>query len=213
MCFSNFLTAVALAAGLNPPPLPVPHTLPAPNLPLRWAEAFGQRLYYAAIGYQGPRSESVAMLDAMFTGKMGMHQGWFHPGQSRLGWKWLAERMDADRNGQITRAEFRGPAAFFDRLDRDQDGVLTAADFDWFSKPAKEKPAGEKKEAKEGGRPSLEILLAGLASGEIGSPYEGPRVGQRAPLFTLPTHDGKRTVALADYLGAKPVVLIFGSFT
>jgi peroxiredoxin len=47
----------------------------------------------------------------------------------------------------------------------------------------------------------------------MGSWYEGPRVGQRAPLFNLPTQDGKRTVALADLLGDKPVVLIFGSFT
>jgi hypothetical protein len=215
---SSILAAVALVACLNPPPLPAPKDLPAPNLPGRWAEAFSLHLYYKATGYQGQRPERVEMLDALFAGKLGMGQGWYHPSQSRFDWKWLAGRLDADRDGQIARAEFRGPAGFFDRLDRDQDGVLTAADFDWWSKkaldkPGKEKPAKEKKASKGSGGPSLEVLLTGLATGEIGSPYEGPRVGQPAPLFTLPTHDGTRRIALADHLGAKPVVLIFGSFT
>ena len=41
-------------------------------------------------------------------------------------------------------------------------------------------------------------------------------VGQKAPDFTLPTHDGKNTVTLSKLVGtkqSKPVVLIFGSFT
>jgi peroxiredoxin len=41
----------------------------------------------------------------------------------------------------------------------------------------------------------------------------GPRIGQRAPDFVLRTHDGKQRIALTDYLGKKPVVLVFGSFT
>jgi hypothetical protein len=57
--------------------------------------------------------------------------GWFHPGQSRYGWDWLAARYDIDHDGTITREEFKGPAELFDRLDRDGDGVLTAEDFDW----------------------------------------------------------------------------------
>jgi len=59
--------------------------------------------------------------------------GWFHEGQSRYGWDWLAERYDADHDGSITREEFKGPAELFDRLDRDGDGVLTAEDFNWSS--------------------------------------------------------------------------------
>jgi hypothetical protein len=61
----------------------------------------------------------------------GSGQGWFHPGQSRYGWAWLAARYDAKDKGRITRQEFRGPADWFDRLDRNRDGVLTASDFDW----------------------------------------------------------------------------------
>jgi hypothetical protein len=57
--------------------------------------------------------------------------GWFHPGQSRYGWDWLAARFDANHDGVITREEFRGPAEFFDRIDRDHDGRLTPKDFDW----------------------------------------------------------------------------------
>ncbi len=67
----------------------------------------------------------------------GSGSGWFHPGQSRYGWKWLADRYDIDHNGKISRQEFQGPAEFFERLDRDHNGVLTAADFDW-SDPAPE---------------------------------------------------------------------------
>lgn len=40
-----------------------------------------------------------------------------------------------------------------------------------------------------------------------------PKVGQRAPEFSLLTGDGKRTIRLADYRGKKPVVLLFGSLT
>lgn len=59
--------------------------------------------------------------------------GWFHAGQSRYGWEWLANRFGKDQDGTITREEFKGPAELFDRLDRDGDGVLTAEDFDWSS--------------------------------------------------------------------------------
>jgi Ca2+-binding EF-hand superfamily protein len=62
--------------------------------------------------------------------------GWFHPGQSRYGWDWLAAQYDSDHDGKVTREEFKGPAELFDRLDRNGDGVLTAEDFDWSSDSA-----------------------------------------------------------------------------
>jgi len=81
--------------------------------------------------------EAGEMFLALATGsEMGPGEGWFHPGQSRYGWTWLAARYDKDRDGKITRAEFTGPADLFDRLDRDGDGVLTAADFDWSERSA-----------------------------------------------------------------------------
>jgi Ca2+-binding EF-hand superfamily protein len=82
-----------------------------------------------------PRApEIVEMLWALATGgDLEGGVGWFHPGQSRYGWDWLAARYDTDHDGTITREEFKGPAELFDRLDRNGDGVLTAEDFDWSS--------------------------------------------------------------------------------
>jgi EF-hand domain pair/AhpC/TSA family/EF hand len=67
-------------------------------------------------------------------GDLAPGQGWFHAGQSRYGWEWLAQHFDTNHDGKITKDEFKGPAELFDRLDRDHDGVLTAEDFDWSDK-------------------------------------------------------------------------------
>jgi hypothetical protein len=76
--------------------------------------------------------EALEMLVAILKGSgAGPGAGWFHPSQSKYGWKWLAKRMDTNRDGVITRKEFKGPSALFDQLDRDGDGRLTPADFDW----------------------------------------------------------------------------------
>src|SRR5262249_18281907 len=80
-----------------------------------------------------PRSkppEALQMLAAILKGDLGPDSGWFHPSQSRYDWKWLVRRMDANRDGVITREEFTGPATLFEMLDRDGDGRLTRADFD-----------------------------------------------------------------------------------
>ena len=50
-------------------------------------------------------------------------------------------------------------------------------------------------------------------NGELGLFEPGPQIGDDAPDFTLPTHDGQRIVALGELRDKKPVVLIFGSFT
>jgi hypothetical protein len=76
--------------------------------------------------------EILEMIWAIAGGsEMGPGEGWFHPGQSRYGWDWLADRYEVDKSGRITREKFRGPGELFDRLDRDRDGVLTVDDFDW----------------------------------------------------------------------------------
>lgn len=54
------------------------------------------------------------------------------------------------------------------------------------------------------------VAVAG-AVGYLGSNYgwsPATAVGRPAPPFVLPDHEG-RPVALADYLGRKPVVLVF----
>lgn len=208
--------------------------------------------------------EIVEMLWALAGGSsLGPGQGWFHAGQSRYNWQWLAGRCGAGKAGRITRGQFQGPAEWFDRLDRDHDGVLTAADFDWagqssmlqqnrptdvwfflmdrdsngrisraewdtfFRTAAKGKkyltpddlrqaltltPPSRTARAAPAG-PSPEVLLRGFLTGELGSFREGPAIDEKAPDFSLPTHDGKESYSLAQSRGKKPVVLIFGSFT
>jgi alkylhydroperoxidase family enzyme len=79
-----------------------------------------------------PTPEAAEMLIAILKGsQMGPGDGWFHPGQSRYGWKWLAEKHGVKPGEAIPRDKFVGPAALFDRLDRNKDGVLRADDFDW----------------------------------------------------------------------------------
>jgi hypothetical protein len=209
--------------------------------------------------------EAVEMLVSTWNGEdTGPGLGWFHPGQSRYDWKWLAARYDADHDGRITRAEFRGPTELFDRLDRDHDGVLTREDFDWseesafvrragmaqrwfrmmdrnsngrvsraeweqfFDKMAKDRDAITPDDLREAvfppmpapppgktppGEPSPLFMTFGILKGELGSPFEGPGLGQKGPDFTLPREDGKGEINLKDFRGQKPVVLIFGSFT
>ena len=82
------------------------------------------------------RVEIVEMLWALAHGQPpDAGKGWFHDGQSRYGWKWLADRYDANGDGEITAEEF--PLQSRDllaRLDRDEDGKIKADDFDWSTK-------------------------------------------------------------------------------
>jgi peroxiredoxin len=88
--------------------------------------------------FQGePTPEAAEMLIAIAKGsQMGPGDGWFHPGQSRYGWKWLAEKHGIKPGDAIPRDKFQGPAALFARLDRNKDGVLRADDFDWSDRNA-----------------------------------------------------------------------------
>src|SRR6185503_5212177 len=63
--------------------------------------------------------------------QLGPGEGWFHPGQTRYGWKWLAERHGADLFKTIPKDKFKGPETTFAVLDRTADGELGRDDFDW----------------------------------------------------------------------------------
>ncbi len=121
--------------------------------------------------------------------------------------RWFAG-MDGDSNGRVSRKEWE---AFFDRLARGKDH-LTADDLRLSLFPPMPPRVPAKGKGGPGGPPPG-LMLRCLLRGELGSPYEGPRPGQVAPDFTLPTHDGKGQVTLSQFRGKKPVVLVFGSFT
>ena len=53
----------------------------------------------------------------------------------RISFDRILEREDANKDGKITRDEFKGPPPLFGRLDRDQDGVLTRKDFEGVAQP------------------------------------------------------------------------------
>ena len=81
---------------------------------------------------EGPQPEAVEMLIAIARGSgMGPGEGWFHPGQSRYDWGWIALRHSALKTGTISSAAFQGTKEQFERLDRTRDGSLTEIDFDW----------------------------------------------------------------------------------
>jgi hypothetical protein len=150
----------------------------------------------------------------------------------------LFERLDRDRDGKITAADFdwtdrspylqqlRTSSGLLRALGADAGGKITPEDWEkTFRRLAKGKgfvtpedlrdlmyPPQEPMRGAPSGDPSALVLLKGLVDGDLGSPFEGPKVGQKAPDFRLKTHDGAREIGLSDLRG-KPVVLVFGSFT
>jgi AhpC/TSA family/EF hand len=115
----------------------------------------------------------------------------------------MLRTLGGDNGGKITREDWEKT---FERISQGK-GFITPEDLRgrMFPPPARG-PAGPP------GGPTPMILLQGLLDGDIGSPFEGPNVGSRAPDFRLKTYDGKGQIALSDLRG-KPVVLVFGSFT
>lgn len=114
---------------------------------------------------------------------------------------WTA-RIDTSSNGRISKQEWD---EFFERAAKGKNH-LTPDDL-------REALMQQRRSGPPPAGPAPDVMLAGLFNGELGSAFEGPELGARAPAFTLKTHDGKRTIRLADSRGKKPVVLIFGSFT
>jgi hypothetical protein len=112
-------------------------------------------------------------------------------------------RLDKNGNGKVTREELE---AFFQASDRDGQGFLSMADLQEAFAPPPASPAGSS-------GPSKATLVRGLFHQELGSLEPGPKLGDRAPDFTLKTHDRRDVVKFAEYRRDKPAVLIFGSFT
>ena len=226
-------------------------------------KAFGEML---ALDWRD-RPEWADMLIAMLRQQpINLGVGWFQPSTPKYDWKWAAEKLDANKDGLISKEELPKDAPYseliYSRLDRDGDGEVRAADFDFFSRqpPSTQqmlsrflsavvdtdsngritpeeiqnwiKGADKEKagfltvddlfddfnralaELNSGGEdfPGPDKMLGMFFRGELGMWSEGPKPGDEAPDFALPTHDGKQTITLSKSRG-KPVILIFGSFT
>ena len=110
-------------------------------------------------------------------------------GRSADVFKFLAEKYDADKDGEITSDEYDRSEENFTRFDTNKDGVLTAADWSGgrTGRPKRGKPRGSS---------------------------DAPSVGEQAPDFTLTEIlDETKEVKLSTFSGDKPVALIFGSCT
>ena len=115
----------------------------------------------------------------------------------------LFRRVDRKGTGAITREDWQ---QFFDFASQGKD-KLTAEDF------TATLLTGYGGGFRPGDGPDTAMLIRGLFAGEIGSMYEGPKVGQRAPLFQLRRAQAEGEIALSSLLREKPLVLVFGNFT
>jgi alkylhydroperoxidase family enzyme len=115
----------------------------------------------------------------------------------------IFRRLDAKGSGALTKEDWN---KFFDDATRGGE-KLTAEDFTGSLL------AGYSGSFARGDGPDVAMLVRGLFAGEIGSMFEGPKVGQRAPLFQLRKAQGEGTIELGSLIGEKPVVLVLGNFT
>lgn len=116
--------------------------------------------------------------------------------------QYMAVLFDTDSNGRITPEEL---AAFLKRADADKTGFITADDL--YIQLTRMFADGGGSDM-----PRPERMLPMFFKGEFGVLESGPALGEAAPDFTLPLHDGSGSVTLSKSRG-KPVILIFGSFT
>ncbi len=151
---------------------------------------------------------------------------------------WL-RRLDRNQDGRISASDLDWSDVnpwvqqsyvanrFFRRLNSRGDGQITAPEWQAFFDTARGPAASLSFEAfrdaligsgptgglRPGDIPSAEALLKGLANGELGSLQEGPRPGETAPDFSLPTLEGTGSLSLSSLVGNQPSVLVFGNYT
>ena len=135
--------------------------------------------------------------DILGGSQLGPNDGWFRrsTSQTRFDWQATQKRYDRDGDKVITRAEFSGRDADFDRVDRDHDRVVTEADFD-FSAHALAPSFGSmmfyKMDRDGNGKLTREEIdafftktdsggLDFLSLGDVQQAFDGPRAAPPAP--------------------------------
>lgn len=95
------------------------------------AAFFDSRLKGETASFEARRTES-SVTPVQENGKAGASA----PNQSRsrrgIPWEAVTARQDADKDGKISRGEFSGPKALFDRIDANKDGSLTREEHEAF---------------------------------------------------------------------------------
>ena len=124
----------------------------------------------------------------------------------------LFGRLDTDSNGRVTRDELD---EFFRYGDKEELEFLSPEDFRFAidDPPLKEHEDKPDANLASAGPSTPAAAFKMFLRGDLGWLTSGPQVGDAAPDFTLPTHDGTANVTLSDSFGKRPVVLVFGSFT
>ena len=124
----------------------------------------------------------------------------------------LFSRLDADANGRVTMEEL---AEFFRYGDKEELEFLSPEDlrFAIDDPPLKEHASEPDPNPASAGPSTPAAAFKMFLRGDLGWLTSGPQVGDIAPDFTLPIHDGTGNVTLSDSFGKRPVVLVFGSFT
>ncbi len=111
------------------------------------------------------------------------------------------QRFDEDKDGKVSKDEFPGRNEMFDRVDENKDGFIDESEIN-------KRPPGGGRRGSSMGPPS-----GGRPPGSRDREDKGPKVGEVAPSFKLASLDGKQEFELRTFKGARPVVLLFGSYT
>jgi hypothetical protein len=114
--------------------------------------------------------------------------------------------MDVDGSGQITADEW---VRFFEKAPKSAAGL----NFDDFI--AAFRPAAAPVVADDAPKRRARTIkwLKSVANCDVGSYFEGPRLNERVPDFTLEAKGGEGRITLSKFRGDKPTVLVFGSFS
>ena len=119
--------------------------------------------------------------------------------------KRMLEYFDADKDGVLTKEEFKGDQERFKRMDANGDGKVDAKELEAIKERMKK--FGGRRPGERGGRPGR-----GGGSRDRGED-NSPAIGKVAPDFTLKLLGKEKEVKLSKKYAKKPVVLTFGSYT